>query len=443
MDKSEALSAAQRAVAIALDAGASDAEATLSVARQFHAEVRDTTIAKLEQSTSKGLHVRLFVNGRRAGLSTSDFSDGALRSALAATVDQAGQVAEDPFSGLPEEFASDRPELDLEDPVLASRDDAAKVDDALELERLIRAADPRIENSSGSDSGDTATTVAIANSRGFGGAYAGTRAGLSTGPVGDDGGAKRTAHYGTAGRKLADLESVQTVASIAAKRVVEMFGARKPQTMRVPVIFERDVAAAVLADIFAALSAAHVAVGNSWLAGRIGERIGSELVNLVDDGRLPGKLGSSPFDGEGVATRRTAAFERGILRTFLYDTYYGRKLGAASTGNASGGSIGPNTFYLEPGSGTLDDLVAKTARGVLVLETIGFATEHASGTYSRGARGFYIENGELAYPVEEFTIAGRFPDMLAAVDAVAADLRFDGSVVAPSFRVGEMMLSGE
>ena len=419
MDKHEALAVAQRAVAAALDAGASDAEATLAVSRQFPAEVRDTTIAQLEQSTSKGLHVRLFVNGRRAGLSTSDFSDEALRAALRATVDQAAQVAEDPLSGLPDAFASDWPDLDLEDPALTSREDAAKVDDALALERLIRAADPRIENSSGSDSGDTATTV------------------------GDDGGAKRTAHYGTAGRKLADLESVGFVAATAARRVVEMFGARKPQTMRVPVIFERDVAAAVLSDIFAALSAANVAIGNSWLAGRVGERIGSDLVNLVDDGRLPGKLGSSPFDGEGVATRRTAAFARGVLQTFLYDTYYGRKLGAASTGNAAGGGIGPNSFYLEPGSGTLEDLVAKTPRGVLVLETIGFATEHASGTYSRGARGFYIENGELAYPVEEFTIAGRFPEMLAAVDAVAADLRFDGSVVAPSFRVGEMMLSGE
>ena len=162
----------------------------------------------------------------------------------------------------------------------------------------------------------------------------------------------------------------------------------------------------------------------------------------MDDGRLPGKLGSSPFDAEGVATRRTVVMERGILRTFLYDSYYARRLGAATTGNASGGGIGPNNFYLEPGSGSLDDLIASTARGVLVLDTIGFATEHATGTFSRGARGFRIEGGELAGPIEEFTIAATLPNMLAGIDATAGDLQFDASIVAPSFRVAQMQVSG-
>ncbi len=188
-------------------------------------------------------------------------------------------------------------------------------------------------------------------------------------------------------------------------------------------------------DLFSAISAANVSVGNSWLAERVGERVGSDLVTIVDDGTLPGRLGSSPFDGEGVATRTTTVFDRGVLRTFLYDTYYARKLGAQTTGNSTGGGIGANNFYLQPGTQSLEELIASTPRGVLVLDTIGFATEHASGTYSRGARGFLIENGELSYPIDEFTIAGSFPAMLAAIDAVANDLRFDGSVVSPSFRV--------
>ena len=163
---------------------------------------------------------------------------------------------------------------------------------------------------------------------------------------------------------------------------------------------------------------------------------------MIDDGRLPAGLGSSPFDGEGVPTRRTPVFERGVLRTFLYDSYYARKLGATTTGNSTGGGIGPSNFYLEPGEATLDALIAATPLGVLVVDTIGFATEHASGTYSRGARGFFIEGGELAYPIDEFTVAGQYAEMLAGVDAVASDLRFDAAVVSPSFRVAQMTVSG-
>lgn len=174
----------------------------------------------------------------------------------------------------------------------------------------------------------------------------------------------------------------------------------------------------------------------------MGSKVGSALVNIADDGRLKGKLGSAPFDGEGVATRRTPVFEDGILRSFLFDSYYARKLGVKTTGNSNGGGIGPNNFYLEKGTMSLEELIAATAQGVLVLDTIGFATEHASGTYSRGARGFYIENGELAYPIDEFTIAGQYPEMLAGVDAIANDLRFDSPVASPSFRVAEMTVSG-
>jgi PmbA protein len=199
----------------------------------------------------------------------------------------------------------------------------------------------------------------------------------------------------------------------------------------------------VLSDLFAALSAANVAVGNSWLTERIGQRVGSDLVTIVDDGTLPGLLGTTPFDGEGVPTQRTPVFDRGALRTFLYDTYYARKLGAKSTANSTGGGVGPNNFYLEAGERSLDDIIADTKRGVLVMDTIGFATEHASGTYSRGARGYLIENGEIAYPIEEFTIAGSFPEMLAGIDAVASDLRFDAGVVSPSFRIREMTISGD
>jgi PmbA protein len=442
MTQREALEIAQDAVKRALQAGATDAEATLSQARRFHVEARETTLSKLEQSTGRALAMRIFARGRRVTLATSDLERDALDRVIREAIDQARYVAEDAFSSLPDACGAYNGDLALFDEALARRDDALKIEDALAMERLVRAADARVVNSSGSHYNDAETLTALVNSAGFSGAYAGTRASRACVPVAQDGDVKRTAHYGTSARTVAALDANDVVAAIAARRAVEMFGARKPPTGRLPVIFERDVAASVLDDLFSAVSAANAAVGNSWLADRVGERIGSELVTIVDDGTMPGMLGSSPYDGEGVATRRTPVFTRGRFETLLYDTYYARKLGAATTGNSTGSGIGSNNFYLHAGTQSLENLIAATPRGVLVLDTIGFATEHATGTYSRGARGFMIENGELSHPIDEFTIAGNFADMLGAIDAVANDLRFDGAVVSPSFRVGEMTISG-
>jgi PmbA protein len=442
MNEAAAIEVANDAVALATEHGADACEATVSINKRFHVEAREQTVAKLEQSTGKGLHVRIFCDGRKATLTTSDFSRDGLREGVRRAVEQARFVSTDELAALPERFASGVADLGLYDPAIARRENGEKVEEALSLERLIRQADSRIVNSSGSHYNDAVSTVAIVNSAGFSAAYTSTRAGRSTGPVALDGDIKRSAHYGSAARVLAELEGAEFVASTAARRAVEFFGARKPATMRVPVIFERDVAASILDDLFAAVSASNVAVGNSWLIERVGTQVGSDRVTIVDDGRLYGKLGSSPFDGEGVATRRTPVFEGGTLKTFLYDTYYARKLGAESTGNSTGSGIGANNFYLEPGTGSLVDLIAATPLGVLVLDTIGFATEHASGTYSRGARGFFIEGGELAYPIDEFSVAGNYIEMLGGIDAIADDLRFDSPIVSPSFRVAEMTISG-
>lgn len=427
-------------------AGAMQAEVTVSTGDRFDVEARDRAVAKLEQATSRTLYVRLFLNGRKASLTTSTTDRAQLARAIDYALAQAAHVAPDPHAGLP--LPNERDPLDEDDLELFSGDVEArppqeKIDEALDMERRIRSTDERIENSNGSHVGDRSGARVLANSNGFCGAYRWTSAHRSSSPVAQDGSNKRTASYGTAGRTLEALESVERVCRRAVERTVGLCGARKPSTMRVPVIFERDIAASVLADVFAAASAANVAVGNSWLADSGGSRIGSELVTIIDDGTIPGALGSAPFDAEGVPTRRNVVIERGVLQTFLYDTYYARRLGAQSTGNAGAGGVCANNFYLEPGIESLDDIIASTQRGVLVLNTIGFATEHASGIYSRGANGFYIEDGEIAYPIEEFTIAGTFRQMLGGLDAVANDLRFDAGIVSPSFRVAEMTVSGD
>jgi PmbA protein len=416
--RDEALELADTALALITAAGATDAEAIVEIADRFACEAREREVTKLERSRGRALRVRAFVGTRRATLSTG----------LADAAESDGVCDHD---------------LGTVDVGVAARDDEEKIDEALAMEQAVREADARIANSDGSRVRDAVVSWALANTRGFRGVTQGTQVSRAAAPVALDGANKRIGHYGTAARGWTTAESAHAVALHAVHRALALVGARKPATMRVPVIFERDVAADVLGDVFAALNAANVVLGNSWLAERTGERIGSERVTLVDDGRLRGGLGTAPFDGEGTPTRETVVMDGGVLRTYLSDVYWGRRLGIASTANASGGgSVAANNFYLAPGSGTLDDLVASTERGVLVLNTIGFATEFASGTYSRGARGIYIEDGAPQYAIDEFTIASTFGEMLAGIDGIAGDLRFDGTVVSPSFRVAQMTISG-
>ncbi|MGH7714663.1 MAG: TldD/PmbA family protein, partial [Vulcanimicrobiaceae bacterium] len=329
-------------------------------------------------------------------------------------------------------------------PDVATRSNEAKINDALALEREARAFDERIDNSNGSYVSDAQVTLGFANSKGSRASYRSTNVSLMANPVGRDGEAKRTAYYASAARGWAGCEQPSKVARRASSRILAMFGATPIPSQKLPVIFERDVACAVLSDIFAAVSAANVAIDNSYLADKVGEKVGSDLVTIVDDGRLARGMGTSPFDGEGVPTRRTIVFQNGVLKTHLFDTYYARKLGAQSTGNASGSGIGPNNFYLEPGKIGLEELIAQTKRGFLVLSIIGFATECATGTYSRGASGILIEDGELSQAVDGVTIASNFlTGILPGIDALGNDLRYDSGITAPSFRVAEMTISGE
>ncbi len=443
--RDEALALAQLAIELAVEAGADDADALVTIAERFACEARDDEVTQLERSRGRSLQVRTFVGKRRSMLVTTDLSRDGVAALARRAVDAARFVGDDPHAGLPEPVSpdgvSDDDLLTVAGDV-AERADEAKIEDALAMERAVRAADARVVNSDGSRVRDAIRSLGLVNTRGFRGATQGTQAARAAAPVALDGESKRIGHYGTAARGWSGALAPDAVALRAVQRAVALIGARKPATARMAVIFERDAAAAVIGDLFAALSAANVAIGNSWLADRTGTRVGCERVTLVDDGRLRGGLGSAPFDAEGTPTRETVAIRDGVLASFFSDTYWGRRTGVGSTGNAGGGTVEPNNTYLRPGAGTLEDLVASTERGVLVLDTIGFATEYASGVYSRGARGVYVEGGEPRYAVDEFTIASTFADMLEGIDAIAGDLRFDDNVVSPSFRVAEMTISG-
>jgi PmbA protein len=248
-------------------------------------------------------------------------------------------------------------------------------------------------------------------------------------------------------RKFSQLTSAESIGREAARRTVRRLGARKVTTQRVPVVFDQETAGSLLANLCSAASGYGLYKRASFLLDQLGHTIASGLVTVYDDGRMVGGLGSRPFDGEGLATRKNIIVERGVLRSYLLDTYSGKKLGLPSTGNASRSvgespSVGPTNFYLVPGSKSPEEIVGSITTGLYVTELIGFGINMVTGDYSRGACGFWIENGELAYPVEEITIAGNLKQMFKEIEAVGNDLVFRGRISSPTLKIAEMVVAG-
>ncbi len=442
----------QHAVAAARAAGADAADALQVAARSVEARVRGDEIEYVTQSHEHTLGLRAFVRGaaglRTALVSSSDLGLDALTRLAEEAVAIARATAEDPDAGPPHDgFASDLPDLALLEPADRDAPLEARIDAARAAERAARAVDPRIVNSEGSTVSSSFAGVALASSEGFTGRYEGARHSLMSSPVAAENGAMQTDWWLSAARRLDALEDGAAVGRRAAERALAQLGARPVPTQDVPVIFEAPAARSVLGNLVACLSGGSVYRKASFLAGRIGERIASEAVRVVDDGRRPGGLGSRPFDGEGQATRRTVLVEDGELTSYLLDVYSARKLGLATTGNAARGpssapSVGATNLWLEPGADSLDALLRDTPRGLLVTGLFGQGFNPVTGDFSRGARGFWIENGERSHPVEEVTVAGNLADLLRDVDGIANDLLWLGSLAAPSFRVARLTVGG-
>ena len=442
----------RHAVAAASRAGADAADALQVASHSVEARVRGEEVEYVKQAREHTLGLRAFVRGprglRTALVSTSDLAKDALERLAADAVAIAGATAEDPDAGLPSDgFARELPDLALFDPADREAPLEARIAAAREAERAARAVDPRIVNSEGSTASSSFDAVAYASSAGFAGCYEGAQHWLQAHPVAAENGAMQTAWWVSASRTLGGLEDAAAVGRRAAERALAQLGARPVPTEDVPVIFEAPAARSVLGNLVACLSGSAVYRRASFLAGRLGERIGSDAVTLIDDGRLPGGLGSRPFDGEGQATRRSVLVERGRLASWLLDSYAARKLGLRGTGSAARGAASapgpaPTNLWLEPGRASLDELVRSTGRGLLVTGLFGQGVNPVTGDFSRGARGFWIEGGEKAHPVEEVTVAGNLADLLRDVDRVASDLLWLGSLGAPSFRVARMTVAG-
>jgi PmbA protein len=415
----------------------------------FSVLVRMRDVDTLKSARGKRLGLRVFLGRRSATTATSDFSSGALERLLDDTLAMADATPEDPCGGLPDPgtFAADIPDLDLWDAEAAALPIPDRIALASRAEAAALAFDPRIANSEGSDYGHRDARILFANSHGFSGEYRASSVSLSVTPVAkDDGGMQRDGWH-SAQRRLSRLESPESVGRTAARRTLRRLGARKAKTQVVPLVFDPDMAAALVRSLCGAVSGSTIYRGASFLVGRLGQQIAAAGLTVVDDGRMPGGLGSRPFDGDGLPTRRTVVIENGVLTSYLLDTYTGRKLGLASTGNASRSlgqrpTVGPMNFYVQPGAASPEAIIRSVDRGLYVTEMIGFGVNLVTGDYSRGAVGMWIEKGELAYPVEEITIAGNLKDMLRDIELIGSDLAWRGPIAAPTLKIGRMTVAG-
>ncbi len=441
---------AARVVRVALDRGATDAECTILEGDEFSVHVRMREVENLTEAGSRGAGLRVLAGKRTGSAYTSDLSNDGLDRMVQAALELASVTGEDPDAGLPEagELGSIEGDLGL------YSDDAAALDAGFKMEQAKRAEaaaldfDPRITNSEGASFDSNLGFRAFANSRGFQGSYRGSRCSLSVIPVAKDGEKMERDYWFTQARRAAALEDPAEVGRIAAERVLKRLNPRKIGTQKVPVLFEPRVARSLLNHIFEAVNGDAVYRKASFLAGSLGEKIASEKLTVVDDGTLPGLFGTSPFDDEGVPTRRTVVIDKGVLASFLLNTYTARKLGMKTTGNASRGitgntGVGSGNFFAEPGDLPPENILRGIRRGLLVTELIGFGVNVVTGDYSRGAAGLWIEGGEIAYPVSEVTIAGNLRQMLAGIEEVGDDLEFRGATASPTLLIHEMTVSGQ
>jgi PmbA protein len=440
---------ASEVLAMAKKSGATEADVVVADGENLSVQIRLGSVDRLSKAREKRLGLRIFVGKRSATSSTSDFSPESLRRLVSETCTLAKAVVEDPVSGLPtpDQMATHQPDLDLYDETRLDAD--RQIDLAKRAEAAALATDERITNSEGADVDSSWGRVVLGSSHGFIGDYRSSSYSLAVSPVAVDpvsGSMQRDAWYDVR-RKFHQMDAPEAIGIEAARRAVRRLGARKVVTKRVPVIFDQESAGSLLGNLCSAASGYSLYKGASFLGGQLGQRLAPEWFTVYDDGRMIGGLGSRPFDGEGLPTRKNTIVDRGVLTSYLLDTYSGKKLGLPSTGNASRSvgespSVGPTNFYLSPGSRSAEEIIGSVKDGLYVTELIGFGINMVTGDYSRGAGGFWIENGELAYPVEEITIAGNLKHMFSDIELVGSDLVFRGRISSPTVKIAEMMVAG-
>ncbi|MCB9667230.1 MAG: TldD/PmbA family protein [Myxococcales bacterium] len=436
----------------ALKAGADVAEASVHQSLHLSAKVRLKAPELVEEAGSRGVGLRVMCGQQVAVAHTSDLSDAGLDRFIEDAIELVRLTQPDRFSGPPDSALlssmAEHQQLDLFDATIDGIDAEEGLHRAKAAEVAAFEYDPRVLNSEGSSFSRVSGGSAIVTSGGFRGFTQGTYASIVVNPVVDDtDGKKRSGYYFSSRRHLSDMECEREVGREASRRTLAKLGSRRVPTQHAPVVFDPDTARSMLSLFAGCINGSAIWRRASYLADREASVVASELVTIVDDPFIPRGPGSRAYDGEGLLSRRNIIVEGGVLKTYLLDSYSARKLNKASTASASrsaSGGIGPSTsnFMLKPGDMTAEDLLASTAKGLYVTDMMGFGFNAVTGDFSRGASGFWIENGEKAHPVSEVTISLNLDQILKRIDAVANDLHMDSSIMSPTFRVSEMTIAG-
>jgi PmbA protein len=400
---------------------------------------------KLESSEGRDLGLRVFVGQRQAFVSSTDFAPAALRTLAQRAVDMARAVPEDPVCGIaPEELlATSWPDLDLDDKRRPSaRSLLAMAEEAEDAARAVKG----VTNSEGAEASWGRTSVALAASNGFSGGYRRSGYSLSCSVLGGEGTGMERDYEWSSAVHLDDLMAPARVGRNAGKFVVRRLNPRKAQSARVPVVYDRRVSGGLIGHLASAINGRAVARGTSFLKDKMGEKIFADGIRILDNPRRLRGLGSRPFDAEGLPTRRYAVIDDGHLTTWLLDLAAARQLKLKPTGHAARGTSGPpspttSNFYLEKGKHSVEELIGDIKSGLFITDLIGFGVNGVTGDYSRGASGFWIENGKLGWPVSGITVAGNLKDMFLNMTP-ASDLQFKGSTNAPTVRIEGLTVAG-
>ena len=419
--------------------GASAADAGLSIDTGLSVNARLGDVETIEHHCSQGLGVTVYFGQKKGSASSTDLSPQSIKETVTAACSIARYASEDPYAGLPEQemLATDFKDLDLYHPWGISAEDAINL--AISCEDSARQYHPDISNSEGA-SVDTYQGIRIfGNSLGFLHGYASTRHSISCSVLGErDGNMERDYWYSVA-RKYAELDSAEFIGKKAAKRTIQRLGARNLSTRKSPVIYSAEVASGLLGSFLGAISGGSLYRKSSFLLDSLNTKIFPDFINIYEQPHLPGALGSACYDAEGVTTKANKIVTDGILNTYLLSTYSARKLAMQSTGHAGG----IHNLCISTSDKDLNQILKEMDTGLLVTELMGQGVNPVTGDYSRGASGFWVEQGELQYPVHEITIAGNLKDMFQHILAVGNDVDYRGNIRTGSILIEEMAIAGE
>jgi PmbA protein len=423
----------------AKNGGASSAEAGVSFGAGLNVTVRLGDVETLEYNRDRSLAVTVFFGQRKGSASTSDWSDQAIQDTVRAACAIAQHANEDDCAGLAdaELMATEIPDLDLCHPWDLSAEQAIEL--ALQCEDAARSRDDRITNSEGATVSTRRGISVYGNSHDFVGGYDATRHSTSCSVIANDDKGMQRDYWYTLARDSLDLDPPEVVGQRAADRTLNRLNAKRLKTGEVPVIYAAEIASGLLGHLVSAVSGGNLYRESSFLLDHMGKQIFQDHIQIREQPHLRKALGSSPFDNEGVATHDRNLVENGVLQGYVLSSYSARKLGMKTTGNAGG----VHNLTIKPGEKNLESLLKEMGTGLLVTELMGQGVNIVTGDYSRGAAGFWVENGEIVYPVEEITIAGNLRDMFMRLVAVGNDVDTRGNIRTGSLMIEKMMVAGE